>query len=152
METAAAIQMARQQEVDLVEVAGKATPPVCKIIDFKKFKYLEQKKESESKKKSRRLDIKEIRFTPFISKNDLDYRIRRAEEFLKEGHKVRITVKFVGRQITHKQYGYDLLKTVNGSLSTISTVEIEPKFIGKFLSMILAPIGHKKKQNEKKED
>ena len=136
--------MAQEQGLDLVEVASKANPPVCKLINFKKFRYLERKKDSEGKKKSKRLELKEIRFTPFIGKNDLEYRIKKAEGFLKEGHKVKITVKFVGRQITRKEFGYDLLNTVTEKLRTLSSVELEPKFVGKLLSMTLAPIGTKK--------
>jgi translation initiation factor IF-3 len=136
--------MAQEQGLDLVEVASKANPPVCKLINFKKFRYLERKKDSEGKKKSKRLELKEIRFTPFIGKNDLEYRIKKAEGFLKEGHKVKITVKFVGRQITRKEFGYDLLNTVTEKLRTLSSVELEPKFVGKLLSMTLASIGTKK--------
>ena len=136
--------MAQEQGLDLVEVASKANPPVCKLINFKKFRYLERKKDSEGKKKSKHLELKEIRFTPFIGKNDLEYRIKKAEGFLKEGHKVKITVKFVGRQITRKEFGYDLLNTVTEKLRALSSVELEPKFVGKLLSMTLAPIGSKK--------
>jgi len=136
--------MAQEQGLDLVEVASKANPPVCKLINFKKFRYLERKKDSEGKKKSKHLELKEIRFTPFIGKNDLEYRIKKAEGFLKEGHKVKITVKFVGRQITRKEFGYDLLNTVTEKLRALSSVELESKFVGKLLSMTLAPIGSKK--------
>jgi translation initiation factor IF-3 len=136
--------MAQEQGLDLVEVASKANPPVCKLINFKKFRYLERKKDSEGKKKSKRLELKEIRFTPFIGKNDLEYRIKKAEGFLKEGHKVKITVKFVGRQITRKEFGYNLLNTVTEKLRSLSSVELEPKFVGKLLSMTLASIVTKK--------
>lgn len=107
--TQEALFKARQRGLDLVEVAPKADPPVCKIIDFKKFKYKEAKKARAGKKKKKQ-GLKGIRFTPFIAKKDFEVRVGRAQEFLSEGYKVKLTVKFVGRQITRRQFGYDLLK------------------------------------------
>ena len=134
-----ALFKARQAGLDLVEVASNTNPPVCKIIDFKKFKYQEDKKQRAGKKKNKAGETKEIRFTPFIAKGDYDLRIRRAKGFLKEGEKVRLTIRFVGRQITRKQFGYDLLKKVNTTLGEISKVEVEPKWHGRMLSMVLKP-------------
>lgn len=143
-----ALFKARQAGLDLVEVASNAKPPVCKIIDFKKFKYQEDKKQRAGKKKNKAGETKEIRFTPFIAKGDYELRIKRAKGFLEEGEKVRLTVRFVGRQITRKQFGYDLLKKVNDTLREISKVEVEPKWHGRMLSMVLKPSQKQSKKNE----
>lgn len=138
-----ALFQARQKGLDLVEVAPDAKPPVCKIIDFKKFRYQEEKK-FRAGKKGRRQDIKEIRFTPFIASNDYEMRLNRAKDFLAQGHKLRLTVKFLGRQITHKEFGYDLLKKAVSELSARAKIESEPKLQGKILMLVLTPI----KQNQ----
>ena len=140
-----ALFKARQKKLDLVEVAPKANPPVCKIIDFRKFKYQESKKEQAGRKKGKIKGLKEIRFTPFIAQNDYKVRVARAKEFLTEGHKLRLVVKFVGRQITRKQFGYELLKEAQKELAKVSKLESEPKFHGKLLMMTLAPTGNMKK-------
>ena len=145
MPTQEALFKARQKGLDLVEVASKADPPVCKIIDFKKFIYQENKKARTGKKKKRQ-GLKGIRFTPFIASKDYEVRVNRAKEFLADGYKVKLTVKFVGRQITRKQFGYDLLKKAVEQLKEISKVETEPKLQGKLLMMVLSPSA---KQTEK---
>jgi len=145
--TQEALFKARQKGLDLVEVAPNANPPVCKLIDFKKFMYQEKKKQRAGKKKKRQ-DLKQIRFTPFIAKGDFEVRVNRAKEFLNQGHKVKLTVKFVGRQITRKQFGYDLIKKAVKQLENISKIETEPKFQGKLLMMVIKP---SKKQEEKKD-
>lgn len=135
-----ALEKARKAGKDLVEVSPNADPPVCKIIDFKKFKYLEQKKHQEEKRKNKRNEIKEIRFTPFIAQNDFNFRIKRAEEFLKEGAKVKITVLFKGRQMTKKDFGYKILERTKEALKEYAKIEGEPKFINTRLEMLLSPI------------
>lgn len=135
-----ALFRARQKGMDLVEVASNANPPVCKIIDFKKFKYQEDKKERAGKKKGISQETKEIRFTPFIAQNDFDIRINRTKEFLGQGHKVKLTVKFVGRQLTHKEFGYELIKKAMDRLQGIAKIEGEPKWMGKILMQILSPM------------
>ncbi len=142
-----ALFKSRQACLDLVEVAPEAKPPVCKIIDFKKFKYQEDKKQKAGNKKSKSADIKEIRFTPFIAKNDLEIRIKKAKDFLKEGSKIRLTVKFTGRQITKKQFGYEILKQANNRLNNISRVETAPKWQGKLLMQVLAPNKNAQEKN-----
>ncbi len=134
-----ALFRAKQAGLDLVELAPEAQPPVCKLIDFKKFKYQEDKKQRAGQKKSKGSEIKEIRFTPFIAKNDFEIRLKRAREFLSEGDKVRITVKFVGRQLTKKQFGYELLNKVRENLKDLAAVEVEPKWQGKLLMTVLKP-------------
>lgn len=135
-----ALFRARQAGVDLVEVAPAAKPPVCKIINFKKFRYQEEKKQRAGWKKTKASETKEIRFTPFIAKNDFEIRVKKAKEFLGEGDKVRLTVKFVGRQITKKQFGYELLNKTLETLKAIAVVEVEPKWQGRLLMMVLKPI------------
>ncbi|OGD62579.1 translation initiation factor IF-3 [Candidatus Beckwithbacteria bacterium RBG_13_42_9] len=134
-----ALFKARQRHLDLVEVAEKANPPVCKIIDFKKFKYQEDKKEQAGKKKSKQQEVKEFRLTPFIAQNDFEIRIKRAMETLTTGDKVKLTVKFVGRQITRKEFGENLLKKAIEKLREVSKVESPPKWQGKLLSLVLKP-------------
>ena len=133
-----ALFKARQKGLDLVEVAPKAQPPVCKIIDFKKFRYQEDKKLRASKR-GQRQDLKEFRFTPFIAPRDYEIRINRAREFLNKGRKVRLTVKFLGRQITRKKFGYELLNKAVEALRDISKIEAEAKLQGKLLCTVLAP-------------
>ncbi|HUS51934.1 MAG TPA: translation initiation factor IF-3 [Candidatus Bathyarchaeia archaeon] len=144
-----ALKKAGEAGLDLVEVAPYAKPPVAKIIDFKKFKYLEAKKQKEERKKSKKGEMKELRFSPFIAKKDFEFRLLRAEKFLKEGHKVKITVRFFGRQITRKEFGYDLLKKLVGELAPFSVVDQEPKFVGRQLTMTLTPAEGSKNDKKK---
>lgn len=147
-----ALEKAQKIGLDLVEIAPTASPPVCKIIDFKKFKYLESKKAREARKKAKKGEIKEIRLSPFIAKKDLEFRLGRAEEFLKEGDKVKVTVRFFGRQITRKEFGYELLKNFIKDLSYLSTIEQEPRFVGRQLVMLLSPAKGGKDGKEKTKD
>lgn len=147
-----ALSKARELKLDLVEVAPKATPPVCKIIDFKKFKYLEAKKEQEEKKKTKKSELKEIRLSLFMAENDLNFRLNHAQQFLKEGHKVKVSLKLIGRQITKKDLGYQLIKKAVEKLSSYAKAEIEPKLIGNRLETILVTLrgvkdGIKKTEN-----
>ncbi|HUS59899.1 MAG TPA: translation initiation factor IF-3 [Nevskiaceae bacterium] len=135
-----ALNQAQQTGLDLVEVAPKAQPPVCKIIDFKKFRFQEEKKQKENQKKSKKVELKEVRLKPFIAENDFDFRIKRAKDFLKKGNKVKFTVRFRGREFTKKDFGYELLKKTVEKLSGLAEVETEPKFAGRQMEMILKPI------------
>jgi translation initiation factor IF-3 len=135
-----AIFKARQMGMDLVLVADKAKPPVARIIDFNKFKYQQQQKEKESRKKTKATDQKEIRFTPFIAQKDFQTRINRVKEFLTDGHKIKLTVRFTGRQITRKDFGFELLKKAANELVEFGTQETTPKFQGKLLWITISPI------------
>jgi len=135
----AAIQKAKKVGLDLVEVASEANPPVTKIIDFKKFKYLEAKKEKEEKRGIRGGELKEIRFSPFIAQNDLETRVKRIKEFLKENNKVRVVIRFSGREITKKEFGYKVLDKIMENLSELAEKDSEPKFMGKNLFLTLSP-------------
>lgn len=128
----------------MVEVAPNAKPPVAKIIDFKKFLYLQNKKEKEARKKSGRVELKEIRLTPFMAKGDLDNRIEKAREYLEDGDRIKFVVKFVGRQITKKEFGFDVLSRIMTSIEDLATAEGEPKFQGKQLYMNVTPKTGKK--------
>jgi len=139
-----ALFKARQQSLDLVEVAEKAQPPVVKIIDFKKFKYQEDKKTQAGKKKGKSQEVKEFRFTPFIAQNDFEIRVKRARKELTSLNKVKLTVKFVGRQITRKEFGQELLQKAIKELGDISKVEIQPKWQGRMLTTTLKPVLVKK--------
>ncbi len=135
-----ALEMARTQGLDLVEIAPKAIPPVAKIIDFKKFKYLEAKKERDAKSKSGKVELKEVRFTPFIAQGDFDSRISRIREFFQSGDRVKIVVKFTGRQITRTDFGRKVLDRIVNELEEECKPDGQPKLQGKQLFLILNPI------------
>jgi translation initiation factor IF-3 len=134
-----ALDRARAQGLDLVLVAPKANPPVAKIINFAKFRYQQKQKDLAGRKKSKSVGIKEIRFTPFIAENDFNQRIKKAQKFLEDGDKVRLTVKFVGRQITRKDFGERVLNKAISQLSDFSTTEFEPRLQGKLYFTQLQP-------------
>jgi translation initiation factor IF-3 len=134
-----ALNIAHDRGLDLVEIAPMAKPPVAKIIDFKKFKYLEAKKEREGKAASGKVEIKEIRFSPFIGQGDMDTRLGRIKDILGDGDRVKIVVKFTGRQITKVEFGHDLIKKIMSALEDTATADGVPKLQGKQLFLILNP-------------
>jgi len=134
-----ALNMARKQGLDLVEIAPLAKPPVAKIIDFKKFLYQEEKKKREEKKKSKSSETKEVRLGPFMSENDLSVMTKRAREFLQDGDKVRLVVFFSGRQITHPEFGHKILDKALENMSGISKVERERRLEGRKLIILISP-------------
>lgn len=146
-----ALALAKEQELDLVEIAPLAKPPVAKIIDFNKFQYQQSKKKQEEKKKAKTSETKEIRLGPFMSDNDLQVMIRRGREFLEDGDKIRLVVKFRGRQITRSDFGKQVIQKVVDSLSDISKVDREPKFEGRQMVALLSPEKGKKQQDDKDE-
>lgn len=135
-----ALRMAQSQGKDLVEIAGNARPPVVKLIDFKKFKYLEAKRERESKKSVKNVGVKEIRLSPFIGEHDFQTRLKQAEEFLKDGNQLKISIKFKGRAITHKEFGFEMMNKATGILSPIAKVIRPPHLEGPMLICILIPL------------
>jgi translation initiation factor IF-3 len=135
-----ALQKAREENIDLVEIAASAQPPVVRLINFQKFKYQEAKKEREAARKTKKVDIKEIRLTPFIGKNDLNVRMERAKEFLTQGNKVRLVVRFTGRQMGRQQFGYEVIKKALVILESLATMDSEPKFVGRQLITVLTPL------------
>lgn len=134
-----AIQKAKEEGKDLVEVASAANPPVAKIIDFKKFKYLEAKKEKEERKGVKGGGIKEIRLTPFIAQNDLNTRINKIRDFLEEGSKVKLRIIFKGREMTKKDFGYKIIDQILTNLGEMASKEGEPKFQGREIQLTLTP-------------
>jgi translation initiation factor IF-3 len=134
-----AMQKAKELGVDLVEVAPMANPPVVRLIDFKKFLYQESKKKNEEKKRSKVSETKEIRLGPFMNDHDLKTMIRRGTEFLEDNDKVRLIVKFMGRQIAHPEFGKEIMQKVVDALGNLSKIEREAHFEGKQLIAILSP-------------
>lgn len=133
-----ALQKAKELDLDVVEIAPKAVPPVAKLIDYKKFKYQEQKKERESKKNQKNVGIKEIRLRPFIGQHDFDTRVTQAKSFLEEGNQVKINVFFKGREITRKEFGFNVIKRFLTNLESIKVVK-EPHMEGKALVVMVIP-------------
>lgn len=148
-----ALQKAKELGVDLVEVAPMASPPVVRLIDFKKFLYQESKKKKEEKKRSKVSETKEIRLGPFMNDHDLETMIRRGSGFLENNDKIRLIVKFMGRQIAHPEFGKGIMQKTIDALSSLSKVEREPHFEGKQLIAILSPerkkINETEKENQK---
>lgn len=131
-----ALQKAKELGIDVVEIAPKANPPVAKLIDFKKFKYQEAKRDRESKKNQKNVGIKEIRLRPFIGEHDFETRKTRAGEFLLNGNQIKVTVFFRGREITRKEFGFDIMKKFISSLSPVRVVR-EPHMEGRTLVAML---------------
>lgn len=150
---AEARQKSFETGLDLIEINGNAKPPVVKLISFSKFKYQESKKSQAEKKGNKGGDIKELQMTPFIGENDYQTRLKRAQKFLSTGNKVKLSIKFLGRQIQRKEFGYDLASRFTSDLSEISSPESEAKLMGKRLFLTLTPVKKKveSKNNEKAE-
>ncbi|NOX90334.1 MAG: translation initiation factor IF-3 [Calditrichaeota bacterium] len=132
-----ALKLAREQGLDLVEVAPNANPPVCKIMDFGKYAYEKSKKEKLSKKKQHTVVVKEIRMRPKTEAHDLEYKVRHAREFLLNKNKVKFTVHFRGRELAHKEFGEQLLNRVVDMLSDIAKIESEMKFEGRNMTLVM---------------
>lgn len=134
-----ALAAAEQRGLDLVEVAPLARPPVCRIMDFGKFKFEQAKAERAAKKKQRSIDLKEIKFRPGIDDHDFDFKCRHAKEFLAEGNKVKVTMMFRGRQMAHPELGRQVLDRVAEVLSEVGKVEQDAKLEGKNMTMLMTP-------------
>jgi len=139
MPTEAAREAASEAGLDLVEVAPNADPPVCKILDYGKLKYQEQKKRSETKKKQKTVEIKEIKMRPNIDTHDYDVKARAMRRFFEEGDKVKVTLRFRGREMAHQERGMALLSRVKVDFNEIAKVEFEPKLEGRQMTMVMAP-------------
>ena len=138
-EIQAALDMARQAGLDLVEIAPNSSPPVCKILDFGKYKYQAQKKAAEARKKQKIVEIKEIKIRPMIDDHDYDVKMRSMRRFFEEGDKVKVTLRFRGREMAHQELGAKLLDRVKEETSPIAKVEAEPRLEGRQMTMVLAP-------------
>jgi translation initiation factor IF-3 len=139
MSSKEALAIAEQKQLDLVMIAPQAKPPVCKVMDYGKFLYELQKKEKEAKKKQKVINIKEVRISPNIEEHDLNVKAKNAEKFLKEGDKVKITVRFRGREADYSHFGSELLKQISEKLSEVGLIEKEPKLEGRNMTMVLTP-------------
>ena len=137
--TIEALKMAKEQELDLVEVAPQANPPVCKILEYGKYRFEQEKKLRDSKKNQKQLKLKEIRMQPKIGSGDLDFKSKHVQEFLNEGNKVKVTIRFRGRELAHTELGYDVLKEVLKRLDDEYVIEKQPAMEGRFMSMTLSP-------------
>ena len=134
-----ALKIAKEQELDLVEVAPQANPPVCKILDYGKYRFELEKKLRDSKKKQQVLKLKEIRMQPKIADGDIEFKSKHIKEFLAEGNKVKVTVRFRGRELAHTDLGLEVLKEVLNRLEDDYTLEKQPAMEGRFMSMVVVP-------------
>ena len=139
MKASEALEAAKKQGLTLVEIAPLAKPPVAKIVDFGKFRYAEEKKQRKESKKAKATELKEVRFSPFIAENDFQTRFGRVKEFLAEKNKVRLVVVFRGPQMRSKNFGYKLLERMVKELGETVVTDMQPKFLGKHLMMIISP-------------
>ncbi len=137
--TSQALAMAEEADVDLVEVAPNARPPVCRLMDYGKFRYQEQKKAQEQKAKQKVIQVKEVKFRPQTDKNDYDTKLRALTRFLTDGNKAKVTLRYRGREMAHQEFGTDLLNKVKEDLADIAQVESFPKLEGRQMIMVLAP-------------
>ncbi|MEM6577120.1 MAG: translation initiation factor IF-3 [Pseudomonadota bacterium] len=134
-----ALEMAEDAGLDLVEISPNATPPVCKIMDFGKYKYEQQKRESEARKKQKVIEVKEVKFRPNTDTHDYDVKMRNVFRFLEGGDKVKVTLRFRGREMAHQELGRDLLERVAADIEGLGKVENMPKMEGRQMIMIIGP-------------
>jgi translation initiation factor IF-3 len=134
-----ALTMASDAGLDLVEIAPNADPPVCKILDFGKYKYEEQKKKNEARKKQKIIEVKEIKLRPSIDDHDYDVKMRSMVKFIEEGDKVKVTMRFRGRELAHQELGMDVLVRVKDDLDEIAKVEQMPRMEGRQMTMVVSP-------------
>ena len=135
----AALKMAEEQELDLVKISPNAVPPVCKIMDYGKFRFDQLKKEKEARKNQHVVEIKEIRMSPGIDTNDLNTKMRSAMKFLKDGNRVKVTVRFRGREMAHTEIGEELLIRFGEGCAEVANMEKKPKLDGRHMSIFLSP-------------
>jgi translation initiation factor IF-3 len=139
MSLARAMAMAEEAEVDLVEIAPTAQPPVCRLMDFGKFKYAESKRRHEAKLKQKQVQVKEVKFRPGTDEGDYQIKMRNLTRFLTEGDKAKITLRFRGREMAHQEFGVKLLQRVQADLAELGSVEQFPKLEGRQMIMVIAP-------------
>ena len=140
LNTQEAITIAKNEGLDLIEIAQNAKPPVCKIMDMGKYKYDAQKKANKAKKKQKKIEIKEIKLRPVTEIHDYTFKIKNAQKFLSKGDKVKFTIKFKGRELQHSNLGDELMLKIKTDMEKLGKVELQPKFDGKQMIMIIQPI------------
>lgn len=134
-----ALSLAETAALDLVEIAPNSEPPVCKILDYGKYRFLEQKKAAEARKKQKIVEVKEIKLRPGIDEHDYDVKMKAVHRFFEDGDKVKVTLRFRGREIAHQDIGYRLMTRVKAETAAIAKVELEPSMEGRQMIMVLAP-------------
>ena len=135
-----AISKAKDENLDLIEIAPNARPPVCKIMEMGKYKYDQQKKLNKAKKKQKKIELKEIKLRPVTEVHDYTFKIKNAQKFLSKGDKVKFTIRFKGREMQHTKLGNDLMEKIKIDMETIGKVELQPKFDGKQMIMVIQPL------------
>ena len=135
-----AISMAKEEGLDLIEIAPNAKPPVCKIIDMGKYKYDAQKKANKAKKKQKIVLLKEIKLRPVTEAHDYNFKLKNAQKFLSKGDKVKFTIRFKGRELQHSNLGHDLMSKIKEDIKLVGKVEMNPKFDGKQMIMVIQPV------------
>ena len=134
-----ALETARGQELDLVEVAPEANPPVCRIMDFGKYKYTQARRLKEARKKQTTISVKEVKMGPKTEKHDFDFKVKHVRRFLEEGHKAKVTVRFKGREMAHTELGWKMLQKMVESVSDIAVADNNPRMEGRMLHIMLSP-------------
>ena len=140
LDTKKAINIARQEGLDLIEISPNANPPVCKIIDIGKYKYDLQKKANKAKKKQKIVNLKEVKLRPVTEIHDYNFKIKNAQKFLTKGDKVKFTVQFRGREMQHTHLGYELMRRIINDIAKLGKVEVQPKFEGRQIITIIQPL------------
>ena len=140
LNTSEAISKAKNEGLDLIEIAPNAKPPVCKVMDMGKFKYDQQKKANKAKKKQKKIELKEIKLRPVTEIHDYTFKIKHAQKFLSKGDKVKFTIKFKGRELQHSELGTKLMEKIKQDMHEIGKIELEPKFDGKQMIMVIHPL------------
>lgn len=147
-----ALALARELDLDLVEVAPLASPPVCRIMDYGKFRYEESQRAREARKKTAHITVKEVKFRPKIGKGDFDTKVRHVQEFLSDGHKVKVSLQFRGREMAHPELGSKILDDVIEQISHVGRVETQARLEGRSMTMVLVPEKKTPKKKESNDD
>ena len=140
MQLKQAIQLARDEGLDLIEISPNANPPVCKIMDMGKYKYDAQKKANKAKKKQKKIELKEIKLRPVTEVHDYSFKIKNAQKFIAKGDKVKFTIRFKGRELQHSSLGHELMDKIKIDMEATGRVELQPKFDGKQMIMVIQPL------------
>ena len=140
LNTNEAISMAKEEGLDLIEIAPNARPPVCKIIDIGKYKYDAQKKANQAKKKQKKIEVKEIKLRPVTETHDYQFKIKNAQKFISKGDKVKFTIRFKGRELQHSHLGEKLMDKIKVDMQEVGKVELDPRFDGKQIIMVIQPL------------
>ena len=137
-----ALELARSRDMDLVEVAAEAVPPVCRIMDFGKFKYMQARRQKDARRKQSVIQVKEVKLGPKTDTHDFDFKAKHVRRFIEEGNKAKVTVRFKGREMAHTELGWKMLNRMQEIMQDVAVVENHPRMEGRMLSMILSPKGH----------